>query len=93
MGRAEAFAMQNDPIQSLKDGFGNALGYSTILIIVTAFREIFGSGKMFGYAVIPDQLYQYGYVNNGLMLLAPGAFIVLGLIAWLQNTITGSVEE
>ena len=93
MGRAEAFAMQNDPIQSLKDGFGNALGYSAILIIVTAFREIFGSGKLFGYAVIPDQLYQYGYVNNGLMLLAPGAFIVLGLIAWLQNTITGSVEE
>ena len=93
MGRAEAFAMQNDPIQSLKDGFGNALGYSAILIIVTAFREIFGSGKLFGYAVIPDQLYQYGYVNNGLMLLAPGAFIVLGLIAWLQNTITGSVDE
>ena len=93
MGRAEAFAMQNGPIQSLKDGFGNALGYSAILIIVTAFREIFGSGKLFGYAVIPDQLYQYGYVNNGLMLLAPGAFIVLGLIAWLQNTITRSVEE
>ena len=93
MGRAEAFAMQNDPIQSIKDGFGNALGYSFILILVAICREIFGSGKLYGYTIFPEQMYQFGYVNNGLMLLAPGAFFVLGLIAWLQNTITGDVEE
>tara|TARA_Y100001970_G_scaffold2485_1_gene2935 strand:+ start:532 stop:1140 length:609 start_codon:yes stop_codon:yes gene_type:complete len=93
MGRAEAFAMQNDPIQSIKDGFGNALGYSFILILVAMCREIFGSGKLYGYTIFPEQMYQFGYVNNGLMLLAPGAFFVLGLIAWLQNTITGDVEE
>ena len=93
MGRAEAFAMQNDPIHSIKDGFGNALGYSFILILVAICREIFGSGKLYGYTIFPEQMYQFGYVNNGLMLLAPGAFFVLGLIAWLQNTITGDVEE
>ena len=93
MGRAEAFAMQNDPIQSIKDGFGNALGYSFILILVAMCREIFGSGKLYGYTIFPEQMYQFGYVNNGLMLLAPGAFFVLGLIAWLQNTITGDAEE
>ena len=93
MGRAEAFAMQNDPIQSIKDGFGNALGYSFILILVAICREIFGSGKLYGYTIFPEQMYQFGYVNNGLMLLAPGAFFVLGLIAWLQNTITGDAEE
>ena len=93
MGRAEAFAMQNDPIQSIKDGFGNALGYSFILILVAMCREIFGSGKLYGYTIFPEQMYQFGYVNNGLMLLAPGAFFVLGLIAWLQNTITGDIEE
>ena len=93
MGRAEACAMQNDPIQSIKDGFGNALGYSFILILVAICREIFGSGKLYGYTIFPEQMYQFGYVNNGLMLLAPGAFFVLGLIAWLQNTITGDIEE
>ena len=93
MGRAEAFAMQNNPMLSIKDGFGNALGYSIILILVSIFREILGSGKLLGYNVVPDYLYQLGYVNNGLMLLAPGAFIVLGLIAWLQNTIAGAIEN
>ena len=93
MGRAEAFAMQNSPIQAIKDGLGNAFGYSAILILVAFFREIIGSGKVYGTTVIPDQIYSLGYSDNGLMLLAPGAFFVLGLLAWLQNTITGSVEE
>ena len=93
MGRAEAFAMKSGILDSVIDGFGNAMGYSIILIIVSMFREILGSGTLMGYAIIPDMLYQYGYVNNGLMLLAPGAFIVLGLIAWAQSAITGVNEE
>ena len=93
MGRAEAFAMQNNPLESVKDGIGNAFGYSGILILVAFFRELIGTGKVYGVTIIPNQIYELGYINNGLMLLAPGAFFVLGLIAWLQNTITGSVEE
>ena len=93
MGRAEAFAMQNSPIQAIKDGLGNAFGYSAILVLVAFFREIIGSGKVYGITVVPDQIYALGYADNGLMLLAPGAFFVLGLLAWFQNTITGSVEE
>ena len=92
MGRAEAFAMQNSPIQAIKDGLGNAFGYSAILVLVAFFREVIGSGKVYGITVVPDQIYALGYTDNGLMLLAPGAFFVLGLLAWLQNTITGSVE-
>ena len=93
MGRAEAFAMKSGLLDSVIDGFGNAMGYSIILILVSMFREILGSGTLMGYKFIPDILYQYGYVNNGLMLLAPGAFIVLGLIAWAQSAITGEYEE
>ena len=93
MGRAEAFAMQNSPLDSIKDGFGNSFGYSIILILVSIFREILGSGTLFGFSLIPESLYSMGYVNNGLMLLAPGAFIVLGLIAWVQRTITGVTED
>ncbi len=93
MGRAEAFAMQNSPIESLKDGIGNAFGYSIILILVSIFRELLGSGTILGFGIIPELLYDSGYVNNGLMLLAPGAFIVLGLIAWMQKTITGVMDD
>jgi len=93
MGRAEAFAMQSNPIDSLKDGIGNAFGYSMILILVSVFREVLGSGSLLGFNLIPDTFYSYGYVNNGLMLLAPGAFIVLGLIAWAQKTLTGDIGE
>ena len=93
MGRAEAFAMQNNPFQSINDGFGNALGYSYILILVAVFREVFGSGKLYGYTIFPDQFYQFGYVNNGLMLFPPGAFVILGLIIWIQRTYTGYVED
>ena len=93
MGRAEAFAMQNSIKNSIYDGLGNGLGYGSILILVSFFREIFGSGTIMNYQIIPDSIYMSGYVNNGLMLLAPGAFIILGLIIWVQRTITKFKEE
>ena len=88
MGRADAFAMQNSVKDSFLDGLGNGIGYGSILIIVSIFREFFGSGSFLGVAILPE-----GYVGNGLMLLAPGAFIILGLIIWLQRTYTKYVEE
>ncbi len=90
MGRAEAFALANDPWLSLWDGVGNGLGYGYILIVVAFFRELFGSGALFGIQVIPDALYELGYVNMGLMLLAPGVFVVIGLLVWVQNKFTGN---
>ena len=93
MGRAEAFAMQSNPIDSFKDGVGNAFGYSLILILVSVFREILGSGSLLGVNIIPEIIYSSGYVNNGLMLLAPGAFIMLGLIAWVQKTLTNDLGD
>jgi Na+-transporting NADH:ubiquinone oxidoreductase subunit D len=93
MGRAEAFAMSNKPFPAFLDGLSNALGYGVILILVSIFREIFGSGTLLGFSVIPQSIYDGGYINNGLMLLAPGAFIVLGLIIWVQRTFTGFEEE
>ena len=92
MGRAEAFAMQNKPPQSFLDGLGNGLGYGIILIAVSIFREILGSGTLYGFQVIPSALYDSGYVNNGLMVLSPGAFIILGLIIWIQRTVY-NIEE
>jgi Na+-transporting NADH:ubiquinone oxidoreductase subunit D len=88
MGRAEAFAMQNPPKESFLDGLGNGLGYSAILIIVAVFRELLGAGTLFGLRVLPES-----YPGNGLMVIAPGAFIVIGLIIWLQRTVTGKFEE
>jgi len=79
MGRLEAFALGNGVWKSFLDGIGNAAGYGFILILVAFFRELFGSGKLFGYQVIPDALYEMGYVNNGLMLLSPMALITVGL--------------
>ena len=93
MGRAEAFAMANPPWQSFLDGLGNGLGYGAILVGVAFFRELLGSGTLFGYQVVPQVLYELGYVDNGLMVLAPGAFIILGLMIWAQRTWTGYVEE
>ena len=96
MGRADAFAMSNTPRDSILDGIGNGIGYGTILIIVSIVREILGTGQMYGYQLIPMSFYLEnggGYMNNGLMLLAPGAFIVLGLLIWAQRTYTGFVEE
>jgi|TARA_B110001454_G_scaffold27279_1_gene26655 Na+-transporting NADH:ubiquinone oxidoreductase subunit D len=91
MGRAEAFAMQNGPGRSLLDGLGNGLGYGLILIGVAFFRELLGFGTIYGYKVIPESFYQAGYENMGLMVLSPGAFIILGLIVWAQRII-GKVE-
>ncbi len=93
MGRAEAFALQNKPWPSFLDGIGNGLGYGWILMSVATVREILGSGSFLGFRVIPESLYAAGYENMGLMLLAPGAFIILGLLVWIQRTITKTVHE
>ena len=87
MGRLEAYALQNPPLPSLIDGLGNGLGYSAVLVIVAVIREVLGSGKLLGYAVLPAS-----YPANGLMLLAPGAFIVLGLLIWAQRSVTKHFE-
>jgi len=88
MGRAEAFALQNPPGASLLDGLGNGLGYGIILIAVASIREFLGFGSWFGFKLLPDS-----YMGNGLALLAPGAFIILGLLIWLQRTFNKYVEE
>lgn len=88
MGRAEAFALQNPPKASLLDGLGNGIGYGIILIAVASIREILGFGKWLGMSVLPEN-----YMGNGLALLAPGAFIILGLLIWLQRSITKQVED
>ncbi|MEY3161633.1 MAG: Na(+)-translocating NADH-quinone reductase subunit [Planctomycetota bacterium] len=93
MGRLEAYAMSNPPWRSFLDGIGNGLGYAWILAVVGAVREILGSGKLLGHQVIPQGLYEAGYVNNGLMVLAPGAFILLGCIVWVQRAISGYEEK
>ncbi len=86
MGRAEAFAMKNPPLISALDGIGTALGYSLILIIVGFFRELLGSGKLFGYSVMPLLNEGGWYVPNGLMLLPPSAFFLIGGIIWALRT-------
>jgi Na+-transporting NADH:ubiquinone oxidoreductase subunit D len=88
MGRAEAFALQNPPKDSFLDGLGNGLGYGIILVTVASIREILGFGKWLGFSVMPDS-----FVGNGLILLAPGAFIILGLLIWGQRTLTKYVED
>ena len=96
MGRAEAFAMQNSLKDSLLDGLGNGIGYGAVLIIVAIIREFLGSGSILNINLIPVSMYVENggwYVNNGLMLLAPGAFIVLGLLIWIQRTVTNYTEE
>lgn len=87
MGRAEAFALGNTPKASVLDGLGNGLGYGIILILVSVVREIFGSGKILGTQIIPQSLYDMGYVNMGLLVLAPGAFFLIALIAWGQKQV------
>ena len=85
MGRAEAFALGNNPWFSMWDGLGNGLGYGMILIVVGAIRELFGTGKLWGVKVVPEFIYDLGYVDLGLMVYAPAAFIVIGFFAWVQN--------
>ena len=85
MGRLEAFALGNGVWKSLLDGVGNAAGYGFMLILVAFFMELFGSGKLYGYQIIPESLYEMGYVNNGFMLLSPMALITVGVIIWIQR--------
>jgi len=92
MGRAEAFAMANSPLRSFWDGLGNSMGYSMVLIAVAIFREVFGSGTLWGFQVIPQSLYDAGYVNCGIMVLAPGAFFLIGAFIWAQRSISGYTE-
>ena len=94
MGRAEAFAMQNPPLLSFLDGIGNGLGYSLILILVAIFRELFGSGKILGFTVFELTKDGGWYMPNGLMLLPPSAFFLIGGIIWVIRTYDPSqVEE
>ncbi|OED34676.1 NADH:ubiquinone reductase (Na(+)-transporting) subunit D [PVC group bacterium (ex Bugula neritina AB1)] len=93
MGRAEAFAMQSSPLKSFWDGLANGLGYSGVLILVAIAREILGNGTLLGHSVVPQFLYDLGYVNSGLMVLAPGAFIILGIIIWIQRYFSAQKED
>jgi Na+-transporting NADH:ubiquinone oxidoreductase subunit D len=86
MGRLEAFALGNKPGPALLDGIGNAAGYGLILIIVGFFRELLGAGTLWGFQVIPEGFYDFGYVNNGLMVLSPMALITVGIIIWVQRS-------
>ena len=86
MGRFEAFALGNGLWRSFLDGIGNAFGYAVILILVGFFRELLGSGNLWGIQVIPDFVYDFGYENNGLMLLSPMALITVGIIIWIQRS-------
>jgi len=87
LGRAEAYAMKNPPVMSFLDGIGNGLGYSLILMAVAFFRELLGTGKLFGHTIIPVANDGGWYVPNGLMLLPPSAFFVIGLLIWLIRSI------
>lgn len=94
MGRAEAFAMKNSPFLSFVDGLGNGLGYSVVLIIIGFVRELLGSGKVFGMTVLKPVTEGGWYVTNGLMLISPSAFFLIGLLVWLNRTIRpGQIEK
>lgn len=93
MGRIEAFALGNKPLPSLLDGLANGVGYGLILIVVAFFRELFGSGTLFGLRIIPESFYAAGYVNNGLVILPPMALILIGCIIWIQRSIQKDLQE
>lgn len=93
MGRAEAFAMKNPPALSVVDGLGNGLGYGLILMIVSFLREFFGSGTIFGFEVLKTVNNGGWYMPNGLMILAPSAFFIIGLLIWLFKTINPKLQE
>ncbi len=91
MGRLEAFALGNKPWPSILDGVGNGLGYGLVLVIVAFFKELFGSGKLMGIEIFGSMadgtgLYQFGYENNGLMLLPPSSLVIVGIYIWIQKT-------
>ena len=93
MGRAEAFAMQNPPGKSALDGLSNSLGYSWVLIAVGLFRELLGSGKILNYTVFEASADGGWYVSNGLMVLSPSAFFLIGLIIWVQRALSPEMNE
>lgn len=93
MGRLEAFALGHGVWKSFLDGIGNAVGYGFILVVVAFFRELLGSGKLLGFQVVPDALYEMGYENNGLMLLSPMALITVGILIWIQRARNRSLIE
>lgn len=94
MGRLEAFAMSHKPMESVMDGIGNGLGYGIILVILGFVRELFGSGTLWGYPVMEKLgMYKIGYENNGLVIMAPMALILVGLIIWIQRTKDKELQE
>lgn len=93
MGRIEAFALGNKPLPSLLDGLANGVGYGLILVVVAFFRELFGSGTLLGFRIIPESFYAAGYVNNGLVILPPMALILIGCIIWIQRSIQKDLQE
>lgn len=98
MGRYEAFAMMNKPWPSFLDGIGNSLGYFWVLLVVSFFRELFGTGKLFGVNILGDSiektgLYSYGYMNNNLIILAPFALFCVAIIIWVQRSVNKSLIE
>ncbi len=93
MGRAEAFAMQNPPKEAFIDGIGNGLGYSLILIGVGFFRELFGSGKVFGAEILPLTSAGGWYTPNGLMVLSPAAFFLIGIAIWIMRSMRPELVE
>ena len=93
MGRLEAFALGNKPWPSFLDGIGNGLGYGLVLVIVGFFRELLGSGSLMGYKVIPQCVYDAGYMDNGLMILPPMALIVVACVIWVQRAHDKELQE
>ena len=93
MGRLEAFALGHGPWESFLDGVGNGVGYGLILVIVAFFRELLGSGALFGYPVVPQCLYDWGYQNNGLMILPPMALITVACIIWVHRLRNKDLQE
>ena len=93
MGRLEAFALGHGPWESFLDGVGNGVGYGIILVIVAFFRELLGSGTLFGYPVIPQVFYDWGYQNHGLMILPPMALITVACIIWVHRLRNKDLQE
>ena len=93
MGRLEAFAMQNKPWPSFLDGIGNGLGYAWVLVVVAFFRELLGSGSLFGIRIIPASFYEMGYVNNGMMMMPAMALIIVACIIWVHRSINKDLQE
>jgi len=93
MGRLEAFALGNKPLPALLDGIGNGLGYGLILVIVAFIRELFGTGQLMGFQVIPEGFYNIGYENCGFMLNPPMALILIGVVIWIQRSKMKELQE